>query len=97
MTSLTGTAEMGLATAGATAPGHDAGTDSPATWAPLPRPAATPPPPPSAAPSPPRPWAAPRAALAAAGAAPPIHPNDLAICTPKLPIPTLKYGRPSVL
>ena len=23
--------------------------------------------------------------------------GDLAICTPKLPIPTLKYGRPSVL
>jgi hypothetical protein len=29
-----------------------------------------------------------------AGAAPPSHPKLLAIWTPKLPIPTEKYGRP---
>ncbi len=36
-------------------------------------------------------------AAAAAGAALVSQPADLAIWVPKLPIPTLKYGRPSVL
>lgn len=49
-------------------------------------------PPPSKPPSPPRPGSA-----LTAGAAPLRRPVVLAIWTPKLPIPTEKYGRPSVL
>lgn len=50
-------------------------------------------PPPSIPPKPPNAGKA----LAAAGAALPINPNDLEICTKLFPIPMLKYGKPSVL
>ena len=79
------------------APAQVAGTDSLPIEPALPRSSAAAcamPPPPSI---PPRAGKALGTAAAAAGAAPVSAPVVLAICTPKLPIPTLKYGRPSVL
>src|ERR1700744_3695363 len=97
LTGRTGIARPNSGTA-AGGPDHETGTDSLPPMEPAPPliadtgwAAAAPPP--SMPPSPPKPGRA----LAAAGAAPPSQPADLAICTPKLPIPTLKYGRPSVL
>ncbi|MFZ0907141.1 MAG: hypothetical protein WAN71_25360 [Mycobacterium sp.] len=85
------------------APAQDDGTDNLPSEAALPSPAEIgapppsipPPPPPSIPPKPPTPAAG--AASAAAGPAPPSMPVLFAIWTPKLAIPTLKYGRPSVL
>src|ERR1700757_1371261 len=77
-----------------TAPAHVAGTDNLPSEVALPRCAAGPAPPPSRPPSPGKPLGT---APAAGAAAPPIQPRVLEIWVPKLPIPMLKYGRPSVL
>src|ERR1700758_818877 len=93
LTLLTGMAVAWGATAW-TFPAHVAGTDSLPIEVALPRCAAAPAPPPSRPPSPGSPLGT---AAAAGAAAPPIQPRVLEIWVPKLPIPTLKYGRPSVL
>src|SRR5271163_4376766 len=92
LTVLTGTAAC--ATGAAVAPDHATGTDNfPPIEPAVPTDPATCAPPPSAPPS-----AGSALGIAAAGAAaPPSAPALLAIWVPKLPIPTLKYGRPSVL
>src|ERR1700761_2065226 len=87
---------LGGRTKPGTAPLQAAGTASLPMEAALPSPAATEgaAPPPSMPPRPDRPLGA---AAAAPATAPPMAPVDLAIWTPLLPIPTEKYGRPSVL